>query len=349
MTEVFPHLASPLWLLLLAIVPLLAWRHHRRPGLGALSYSRLPEAGAVRGAGDAGRRRPRRSLRSRAWRLHLPFYARLLALACVAVALARPQLGYSWEESLTEGMDIEIVLDVSGSMGAEDFQPKNRLEVAKKVVKDFVAGRTGDRIGMVMFAGGAVTRAPVTTDHAMLNAMIDAVALNTLPDGTAIGVALANAASRLKDSPAKSRVIVLVTDGVNNAGAIDPASAAAVCQGLGIKVYTVGVGTTGMVPFPTLVEDSFGRRSVRHQLVSVSLDEPLLRAIAARTGGRYFRATDRDSLARIFDDIDRLEKTQMRVKRYVRYREAFQPFAWAGFALLLLPLAAAGARATAEP
>ncbi len=347
MTEAFPSLADPLWLLLLLVLPLLAWRHHRRPGLGELLYSRLPAApeGPRTTARAAS---PRGTSRSR-FRLHLPFYARLLALGCLIVALSRPQLGYTWEEGLTEGVDIEIVLDVSGSMGAEDFQPKDRLEVAKAVVKDFIAGRTGDRIGLVLFAGGAVTRAPVTTDHAMLASLIDSVHLNSLPDGTAIGLALANAASRLEASPAKSRLIVLVTDGVDNYPAIDPASAAAVCQGLGIKVYTVGVGTSGLVPVPTLVEDRSGRKSIQRQLMEVSVDEPLLRAIAARTGGRYFKATDRDSLARIFDTIDQLEKTQLKVKRYVRYQESFQPFAWASFALLLLPLATAFLRVTAEP
>src|SRR6185295_423246 len=183
----------------------------------------------------------------------------------------------------------EIALDVSGSMGAEDFQPKDRLEVAKGVVKDFVAGRTGDRIGLVLFAAGAVTRAPVTTDHAMLASLIDSVHLNTLPDGTAIGLALANAASRLKDSPAKTRIIILVTDGVNTFPAIDPATAAAACQGLGIKVYTVGVGTTGVVPVPVLADNG----TIQRQLMNVTVDEPLLQAIAARTGGRYFKATDR--------------------------------------------------------
>lgn len=341
MPEVFPHLANPFWLLLLAALPVLAWRHHRDPRLGELLYSRLP--GAV-GPG----KRPKGWSRSR-FRLHFPFYARLVAFGCLAIALARPQLGYSWETSLTEGMDIEIALDVSGSMGAEDFQPKNRLEVAKQVVKEFVAGRTGDRIGLVLFAGGAVTRAPVTTDHAMLSTLIDAVHLNILPDGTAIGLALANAAARLKDSPAKSRIIVLVTDGVNTAGALDPASAAAVCQGLGIKVYTVGVGTSGVVPVPTLVEDRYGRPVVERQLMNVAVDEPLLQAISERTGGQFYRATDRDGLARIFDTIDRLEKTELKVKRYVRYQEGFQPFAWAGLALLLLPLAGAFSRVTAEP
>ncbi|HEX7180874.1 MAG TPA: VWA domain-containing protein [Thermoanaerobaculia bacterium] len=334
MKEVFPHLASPAWLLLLAALPLLAWLHHRRPGIGALTYSRLP-------AGT----------RSGSWRLHFPFYARLLALACLVLALARPQLGYAWEESLTEGIDIEIVLDISGSMGAEDFQPKDRLTVAKRVVRDFVKGRPGDRIGLVVFSGTAMTRAPLTTDRSMLDMLIDSIELNSLPDGTAIGVALANAAARLKASPAKSRVIVLVTDGVNNAGEIDPLSAAALCHGLGIKVYTVGVGgTAGVVPVPLPTRDPVtGRTEYTRVMMRVPVDEPLMRSIAKRTGGQFYKATDPESLERVFASIDRLEKTPLKIKRYVRYREAFPPLVWAGLGFLLLPFAAAGARITAEP
>ena len=335
MTETFPHLASPAWLLLLLALPLLAWHHHRQAGLGALTYSRLPLEGRVRGA----------------WRLHLPFYARLLALACLVAALARPQLGYAWEESLTEGIDIEIVLDISGSMGAEDFQPKNRLTVAKQVVRDFVAGRPGDRIGFVVFAGGVMTRAPLTTDRQMLDLMIDSVELNTLPDGTAIGVAMGSAAARLKDSAAKTKVMILVTDGVNNAGEIDPMSAAAICDGLGIKVYTIGVGgATGRVPVPLPTVDPItGEKVVRRYLMDLPVDEPLLRQISRRTGGQYYKATDREALRRVFAEIDRLEKTPLQVKRYVRYQEVFPPLVWAGVGLLLLPFLAAGARVTAEP
>jgi Ca-activated chloride channel family protein len=335
MSQTFPHLASPAWLLLLLAVPLLAWRHHRRSSFGALTYSRLP---AGRGVGSR-------------WRLHLPFYARLLALSCLILALARPQLGYAWEESLTEGIDIEIVLDISGSMGAEDFRPKDRLTVAKRVVRDFVAGRSGDRIGLVVFSGGAMTRAPLTTDRAMLDTIIDSIQLNALPDGTAIGVALANAAARLEDSQAKSKVIVLVTDGINNAGEIDPISAAAVCQGLGIKVYTVGVGGARgmvMVPFPTR-DPVTGRSAIRRVPMHLPVDEDLLRTIAGRTGGQFFLATDPESLRRIFGEIDQLEKTPLQVRQYVRYREAFPPLAWAGLGFLLLPFATALLRITAEP
>jgi Ca-activated chloride channel family protein len=333
MTQTFPHLADPAWLLLLLALPVLAWLHHRRSSPGALTYSRLP-VNRVRGA----------------WRLHLPFYVRLLALVCLVLALARPQLGYAWEESLTEGIDIQIVLDISGSMGAEDFKPKNRLTVAKQVVKEFVAGRPGDRIGMVVFSGAAMTRAPLTTDREMLDLLIDAVELNTLPDGTAIGVALAGAAARLKDSAAKTKIAVLVTDGVNNAGAIDPLSAAALCKGLGIKVYTIGVGSGRRVTVPLPSQDPVtGQPTIRRYLMDVPVDEPLLRQIADRTGGKFFKATDRESLQSVFREINGLEKTPLQVKRYVRYREAFPPLVWAGLGLLLLPFAAAGLKVTAEP
>jgi Ca-activated chloride channel family protein len=337
----FPHLASPWWLLVLLALPLLAWLHHRRAGYGALTYSQLPLPARQAASPGGG------------WgsiRLHLPFYARLAGLACLVVALARPQLGYAWEESQTEGIDIELALDVSGSMAAEDFQPQNRVSVAKEVVKEFVAGRTGDRIGLVVFSGTAMNRAPLTTDHAMLAQLIDAVDLNSLPDGTAIGVALATAAARLRASPAKSRVVVLVTDGVNNMGEIDPLSAAALCQGLGIRVYTVGVGTNGrvMVPFPVR-NPATGEREIRRVAMTVAVDEALLKQIAARTGGQFYRAGDREGLRRIFHSIDRLEKTPLKVKRYVRYREVFPPLAWSGLAFLLLPLAFAGLAVTAEP
>ncbi len=328
----FPTLADPAWLVLLALLPVLAWHHHRRSGAGAITYSRLP---AKTGA---------------PWRLHLPFYLRLAALAVLVVALARPQLGYAWEESLTEGIDIEIALDVSGSMGAEDFQPKNRLTVAKEVVKDFVSGRTGDRIGLVVFSGRALTQAPLTTDHQMLRFLVDSVDLGSLPPGTAIGVALATAAARLKDSTAKSRVIVLVTDGVNNAGEIDPRSAAALAEGLGIRVYTIGVGTGGRVPVKVAVGDpATGRSTIQRILREMPVDEDLLREIAHRTGGRFWRATDRDTLAAVFDEIDHLEKTPLKTKRFVRYREVYQPLAWSGLALLLLPLLPAAFKVTAEP
>lgn len=327
-----PELADPLWLMLLLLVPLLAWIHHRRGAGGALTYSRVPAA-------QAGQ-----------WRLHLPFYLRLAAFALLVLALARPRLGYAWEQTTTEGIDIQIALDVSGSMGAEDFQPKNRLAVAKEVVERFVAGRAGDRIGLVVFSGAALTRCPLTTDRRMLRFLVRSVELGTLPRGTAVGVALATAAARLEESEADSRVIVLVTDGANNAGEIDPRSAAALCEGLGIRVYTIGVGTGRPVPVPIALGDpSEGRPRARRVLRRMPVDEDLLQEIAGRTGGRFFRATDRQSLESVFAEIDRLETTELEVKRYSRHREAFQPLVWSALGLLLLPLAPAALRLTAEP
>lgn len=317
LAQSFPNLADPLWLGLLALVPWLAWRHHRRPAEGALLYSRLPGAEVGGGATTA------------SWRLHLPFYSRLAAFALVVLALARPQIGYAWEESLTEGIDIQIVLDVSGSMAIDDFRPVNRLTAAKEVVKGFIAGRPGDRIGLVAFSGSAVTKAPATTDRQMLRFLVDSLQASELGEGTAIGVALATAASRLEQSEAESRVIVLVTDGANNVGEIDPGSAAALCAGLGIRVYTIGVGTEHGVPVP--------------------VDTELLHKIAQRTGGRFYLARNRRALDGVFGEIDRLEKTELEVKRLVRYQEAFQPLAWAALALILLPLVPATLELTAQP
>ncbi|MEM9593958.1 MAG: VWA domain-containing protein [Acidobacteriota bacterium] len=327
-----PNLQDPWVLALLVLLPLLAWRRHRRRAYGALTYSSLSGA-------------PSRG----AWRLHLPFYLRLLALALLIVAAARPQLGFAREESLTEGIDIQVVLDISGSMAAEDFQPRNRLTVAKDVMQEFVSKRRGDRVGIVIFAGQAMMKAPLTTDHNMLQLLLDSIELYSLPDGTAIGLALANAAARLKDSEAESRIIVLVTDGVNNRGAIDPDSAAAVCEGLGIKVYTVGVGTNGVVPVPMRVTDAFGRERIQRMNMEVEVDEELLAAIAERTGGKFFQALDPEGLRRIFDEIDALETTPMQVKRYIRYREAYKPLVAAALALLLLPLVPAALGAAPEP
>lgn len=329
---VFPHLAHPAWLLGLLLLPALALWRHRGTGVGVLACSRLP--GTPTGA----------------WRLQLPFYLRLVALGLVFIALARPQLGYAWEESLTEGIDIEIVMDISGSMGAEDFQPKNRLTVAKSVVNDFIQGRPADRLGLVVFSGTALTRAPLTGDREMLRFLIESVELNSLPDGTAIGVALANAASRLKDSQAESRVVVLVTDGVNNAGAIDPMSAASICKGLGIRVYTIGVGTDGRVPVPMPFRNPLtGREEIRRALMDVEVDEELLQRIAEKTSGQFFKATDPQGLREVFEEIDRLETTPLQVKKYTRFEEAFEPWAQSALALLCLPLVIRFTKVSIEP
>ncbi|MEO1084236.1 MAG: VWA domain-containing protein [Acidobacteriota bacterium] len=323
--------ADPWLLALLALLPYLAWRRHRARAYGALTYSSTP-------VGSGG-----------LWRLHLGFYLRLLALGCLIVAAARPQHGYALEQHLTEGVDNQIVLDISGSMAAEDFQPRNRLTVAKDVMQEFVDKRRGDRVGIVVFAGQALTKAPLTTDHDMLRVLLDSIELGALPDGTAIGMALASAAARLRDSVASSKVVVLVTDGVNNRGAIDPDSAAAVCEGLGVKVYTIGVGTDGVVPVPVQTRNAFGRIVTQRHNMEVKVDEELLRSIAERTGGRFFQAIDPASLRQIFEEIDQLEKTEIEVKRYIRHDEAFQPLVWAGLLLLLVPALPALVGLTVEP
>jgi len=327
----WPTFADPAWLVLLLVLPWLVWRRRRSAAFGALTTSRLP-------LGAGGR-----------WRLELPFALRLAALAAAIVALARPQLGYSWEESTTEGIDIQITLDVSGSMAAKDFRP-SRLEVAKRIVREFISHRTGDRIGLTTFAGSALTRSPLTADRRMLDELVAGLEPTLTPDGTAIGVALANAAARLKDSAAKSKVIVLVTDGVNNAGEIDPISAAAVAEGLGLKVYTVGVGSQGEALVPVRRTNPFtGRSEVADVRMNVEVDEKLLQEIAGRTGGKAYRATDADALEQVFAEIDRLERTPLQVKRYVRYREGFQPLAWSALTLTLLPLLFSLLGVTIEP
>ena len=326
-----PNFQDPWVLLALLVLPVLAWWRHRQKGYGALTYSSLP---AVVGG---------------SWRLHLPFYLRLVALGLLIVALARPQLGFTREENLTEGIDIQVVLDISGSMAAEDFQPRNRLTVAKDVMREFIDKRIGDRIGIVVFAGRSLTKAPLTSDHQMLQFLLDSIELNSLPDGTAIGLALTNAAARLKDSAAKTKIAVLVTDGVNNAGNVDPAAAAALCEGLGIKVYTIGVGTSGTVPVPVQVRGLRGRIETRRMPMNVEVDEELLQKIAERTGGQFFQATNPESLRAIFSEIDELEKTPLETKRYIRYKESFQPLVYAALGFLFLPLLLASLGWTVEP
>lgn len=327
-------LASPWWLLLLLLLPALAVHHHRRRvGAGALTYSRIPEGSTS------------------AWRLHLPFYCRLLALALLVTALARPQLGTVEEEITTIGLDLQIALDISGSMGAEDLGTETRLAIAKDVIGRFVRERPGDRIGLVTFAGTALTKVPPTLDHAALASLVESVRLHALPDGTAIGLALATAAARLEDSDAASRLVILVTDGDNNTGQIDPMAAAALCDGLGVRVYTIAVGTEdGPVTIPVPVRDErTGQTTIRRVRWNVRVDEELLSEIADRTAGRFYRAADPTALRRIFADIDELETSPVEVTRTMRRRELFSPLASAALGLLLLPLGTALTGLTLEP
>jgi Ca-activated chloride channel family protein len=261
------------------------------------------------------------------WRVrlrHAPIVLAALGLVAGSVALARPQHGTLREDVTTQGVDIVVALDVSGSMAAQDFQPKNRLEVAKQVVADFVSRRKSDRLGLVVFAGRSLTKSPPTTDTAVLLRQLDDVKLDMLPDGTAIGSGLATSLTRLRRSQAKSRVIVLVTDGANNAGEIDPATAADMAKAMEVRVYTILVGRGGRVPMPVRVQDPFtGRVGQQVVMTEVQIDEALLKRIAERTGAEFFRATDSDSLRRIFERVDQLEKSEIRLSAYRRYRELF--------------------------
>jgi Ca-activated chloride channel homolog len=273
----------------------------------------------------------------RGWRVplrHAPIVAAALGLAVASVALARPQHGTLKKQVTTRGVDIVVALDVSGSMAAEDFQPLNRLAVAKQVVAEFVKRRANDRIGLVVFAGKSLTKSPPTTDAAVLLRQLDDVKLEMLPDGTAIGSGLATSLTRLRRSQAKSKVIVLVTDGANNAGEIDPATATDLAHAMEVRVYTVLVGRGGQVPMPVQVQDPFtGRVSRRTMMTEVQIDEGLLKRIAGTTGGEFFRATDPASLRVIFDRIDALEKSEIKLSSYRRYREMFFPVLLASAAL----------------
>ncbi|MBI4548873.1 MAG: VWA domain-containing protein [Ignavibacteriae bacterium] len=269
----------------------------------------------------------------RSWRQrlrHFLFVLRLLALVLLTIALARPQSTSQGENVTTEGIDIVLTTDISGSMLAEDFRP-NRIEAAKKVAIEFIDGRPNDRIGLVVFAGESFTQCPLTIDHGVVKNLLKEVKSGMIEDGTAIGMGLATAVSRIKDSQAKSRVIILLTDGVNNRGSIDPLTAAQIAQTLGIRVYTIGVGTIGMAPYP--VQTPFG---TQYQNVPAEIDEALLQKIADQTGAKYFRATDNRTLKTIYNEIDRLEKTKIEVTQFRRYKEEFYQAAMVAGAFLLL-------------
>jgi Ca-activated chloride channel family protein len=305
------HFASPKLLLLLVIVPFLIWRYWRRvrQGEGSLQFASTLALEGIR---------PSWTVYVR----HILFGMSLLALILTIVAMARPQKGTQAEEVLTEGIDIVVALDASGSMAAEDFEPRNRFFVAKLVVKKFVESLRHDRAGLVVFAAKAFTRCPLTVDYGVLLNVLDSTELGTMEDGTAIGNALATCLNRLRESKAKSKVIILVTDGVNNRGEIQPIDAAEIARTLGVKTYTIGVGSSGTARFP-VNDPVYGKIYTDLQ---VEIDESSLKEIAAVTKGLYYRATDRPSLERIFEDIGRLEKTKIAVKTYTHYDERYPAF-----------------------
>lgn len=263
---------------------------------------------------------------------HILFVLRLMAIAAVTVVIARPQNVDKWQSSSTEGIDIIMALDVSGSMLARDFNP-DRLEASKNVATEFISGRPYDRIGLTVFSGESFTQCPLTTDHAVLINLLREVKSGIIEDGTAIGVGLATAINRIKDSDAISKVVILLTDGVNNTGSIDPVTAAEIAKTFGIRVYTVGVGSMGFADYP--VQTPFG---MRYQKMQVEIDEALLQRIAEMTGGQYFRAVDNTSLQRVYAEIDKLEKSKIETREHSKREEVFMPWALAAVILLGLEL-----------
>ncbi len=313
-------LARPWLLLLLALIPaavvMRIWLRSRlEGGVGlAVAPGMRPPAS------------PR--VRVRRW---LPL-VRGLALALLVFALAGPRLGRTKVKSYSEGIDIVLALDISSSMRALDFPPGDRLAAAKKVAREFIEGRPGDRIGLVVFASNSYTQCPLTTDHAVLLDLLEEIEIGDIADGTAVGMAIGNALNRLKDVAGGSRVVVLLTDGMNNAGVLDPLTAAGLARSLGVRVYTIGAGTKGQAPYP--VEDPiFGRRV---QYIEVDIDEETLMAIADSTGGLYFRATDLESLERIYERIDALEKVKVETEEFVEYRDIGARMLWPALALVML-------------
>lgn len=280
------------FLLLLLLLPMIAWYVFKEKKSHAdLQFSSLRAFKGIKHAG-------------RVWMRHVLFGLKVLAIVFLVTALARPQSSNSWQTYTSEGIDIMLALDISSSMLARDFTP-DRLEAAKEVATKFILERPQDKIGLVVFSGESFTQCPLTTDQAVLVNLLREVKSGMIDDGTAIGLGLANAVNRLKDSPAKSKVVILLTDGVNNRGSVAPATAAELAKAFGIRVYTIGVGTYGEAPYP--VPTPFG---VQLQTMAVEIDEDVLQQIATLTGGKYFRATDNDKLKQIYSEIDQLEKAR---------------------------------------
>ena len=312
---------SPTYLfLLLLLIPIIGWY---------IWEMHKADASVQVSSAQAFRRQPKTL---RLYLLHLPFLLLVSAITLMSIALARPQLTNSWQKQSTEGIDIMMALDISGTMQAEDLRP-NRLEAAKNVATEFILNRPNDQIGLIVFAGESFCQCPLTTDHAVLINLFKSVKFGMIEDGTAIGLGLANAVNRMKDSPTKSKVIILLTDGSNNRGDIDPQTAAEIAKTFGIRVYAVGVGSYGKARVP--VQTPMG---VQYMTMDSEFDEATLRQIAQTTGGEYFRATDNKSLQVIYQQIDQLEKTKMRVREYSKRTEHFEPFLWAALVCLLLEI-----------
>ena len=269
--------------------------------------------------------------------IHLPMLLRCLSFVLIVCAMARPQTHNSWDSKTVEGIDVMLAMDVSTSMLAEDLKP-NRIEAAKDVAHEFISGRPNDNIGLTIFAGEAFTQCPMTTDHASLLRLLqdtrtDIAARGLIQDGTAVGMGLANAVSRLKDSKAKSKVVILLTDGSNNMGELSPMTAAEIAKSLGVRVYTIGVGTNKVAPYPVPVAGG-----VQYINIPVEIDTKTLKDIAQTTDGNYYRATNNAELKQIYHDIDKLEKTKMNVQHFAKRYEAYQPFVILAILALLMEI-----------
>jgi Ca-activated chloride channel family protein len=298
--------AEPLYLLALMAIPAWAWVYLKKSRVSSLRFSDTRLVTRL-----LAYKRP-------LFYIHLPFALRILAAALMIVALARPQTGYREEEVISRGIDIMLTLDISSSMSASDLKP-SRISAAKDVMAEFIAGRKNDRIGLVVFSAQGFTQCPLTLDYPALVNLLKGTNIGMIEDGTAIGMALATAASRLKDSRAKSRIVILLTDGMNNRGAVDPETAAKMAKAVGVRVYTIGVGREGVF-YQTVKDPHLGERRVQ---VRTEIDEALLLRIAELTGGKFFRAEDEAALAGIYAEIDKLEKTDIKVKIHARYTDWF--------------------------
>ncbi len=316
---------DPLFLVFLLVIPPLIYVYFRSRGTNQVVFPSLEALKKIK---------PSFAQRYR----HILIILRSTAIVLFVIALARPQYGNKQTKVTTEGIDIVLAVDVSGSMLAEDFEiggrRYNRLHVVKQVVKDFIMKRTNDRIGLVVFAGRPYTQCPMTLDYGMLLQLLDKVEIGMVEDGTAIGSALGSSIERLKNTKAKSKVIILLTDGRNNSGEIDPFTAAEIARTFGIKIYVIGAGTKGLAPFPAF--DIFGNKVMKQ--VKVDIDDDALREIARITDGNYYRATDTESLKEIYGQIDKLEKTESDVTQYTEYNELFHYFLLSAFGLLFVEL-----------
>jgi len=317
--------AHPYWLGLLLLLPVLAWWRGRRGQQAAFLYSSVQ---LIKNVANLSRSRAGQFLAALRW----------LLLGLFVVGMARPQLVESETSIKASGVDIVVALDLSGSMESEDFRLRgdrvNRLTIAKDVLKKFVERRPSDRIGLVAFAGKAYIAAPLTLDHDFLNQNIDRLNLHSIEDGTAIGSGLSAAINRLREVQSKSKIIILMTDGQNNSGKVPPLTAAEAAQALGIKVYTIGVGTRGTAPMPQM--NVFGQKV--YVQIPVDIDEDTLKAVSHKTGGKYYRADSTETLRSIYNDIDKLEKTEREMKKYLRVEELFPWAVIPGFGFLLLEI-----------